>query len=504
MANPEHIEWLLEGVDSWNQRRAEEDFEPDLSGANIYREFEERGKLDGDGFIPLSNINLSKANLRETIFYSSYTTGGADLSHADLWGVNLEKAQLPNARLYHAVLRGAILVGANLPDAKLCDAKMSSANLYKTNLFKGDLTNAKLQISYLKKASLSCATLHNADLSSATLTGTDLGWSHPWEAKLYRDRGPMSSSYQDVKWDKPINCVADVIKQCNKLDTNDSDGVIYYRGESTNKWELRPSVMRLQKPGKFSLISEESNMLLDLMSRRPEDFANVTSALDQCVLAQHYGLKTRLLDVTRNPLVALFSACESQEFPGRLHVFAVPKELIKPFTSDTISIVANFCKLSRGDQNLLLGWSVEDIQEREFIQEYQSVYSKTLNRLYHLIRQEKPNFKKLIDPRDFFRVFVVEPQQSFERIRAQSGAFLISAFHERFEQNKVLEFNPGIPIYRHFMIEVPKESKQGIIDELRLLNVTRETLYPGLDESANAITNRYLKELGVVAPKREL
>ena len=27
MANPEHIEWLLEGVDNWNRRRNEEDFE---------------------------------------------------------------------------------------------------------------------------------------------------------------------------------------------------------------------------------------------------------------------------------------------------------------------------------------------------------------------------------------------------------------------------------------------------------------------------------------------
>ena len=147
-------------------------------------------------------------------------------------------------------------------------------------------------------------------------------------------------------------------------------------------------------------------------------------------------------------------------------------------------------------KNLLLGWSGDDIKVRETDPEYQFVYSNALNRLYHLIRQEKPNFKKLIDPRDFFRVFIVEPQQSFERIRAQSGAFLISAFHERFEQHEVLQWNSGIPIYHHFMIEVPKASKQHIINELRLLNVTRETLFPGLDESAKAITDRYLEELG--------
>ena len=197
-----------------------------------------------------------------------------------------------------------------------------------------------------------------------------------------------------------------------------------------------------------------------------------------------------------NPLVALFSACDKKKKSGRLHVFAAPKELIKPFNSDTISIVANFCKLSRAEQNLILGWSEDDIEERVSDPIYLSGYRDALNRLYHLIRQEYPNFKKLIDPRDFFRVFIVEPQQSFERIRAQSGAFLISAFHERFEQHEVLQWNSGIPIYHHFMIEVPKASKQHIINELRLLNVTRETLFPGLDESAKAITDRNLGKLG--------
>ena len=223
MPNPEHIEWLLEGVDNWNRRRNENKFKPDLSGANIYREFEERGMLDNDGFIPLSNFDLSEANMREAIFYSSFTTGGADLRYSNLWRVNLENAQLPNSRLNHAVLRGAKLDGAYLPNAKLCDAKMSNARLYRTDLFKGDLTNAELNLAFLKNASLSCAILDKADLSSATLTGTDLGWSHPWKAKLYRDTDPMSSSYQNVRLDKQINCVADLIEQCNKLDTPKSE-----------------------------------------------------------------------------------------------------------------------------------------------------------------------------------------------------------------------------------------------------------------------------------------
>ena len=35
-------------------------------------------------------------------------------------------------------------------------------------------------------------------------------------------------------------------------------------------------------------------------------------------------------------------------------------------------------------------------------------------------------------------MFLVEPQQSVERLRAQSGAFLISAFHERLERSQIV------------------------------------------------------------------
>lgn len=290
--------------------------------------------------------------------------------------------------------------------------------------------------------------------------------------------------------DEKIKSIEDLLKECRDLKKRCADNVqLYFRGESCDSWELSPSVMR-----RSSLQKNESEMLNELMSRQPEAFSGLTSAFSQWVLAQHYRLKTRLLDVTRNPLVSLFFACEeAKDEDGRLHVFAVPSDLIKSFNSDTVSIIANFAKLRHAEQNLLLGKTPEGIDEGEgsgF-----NEYSYSMGRLYHFIRQEKPHFKEEIDPRDLFRIFVVEPQQSFERIRAQSGAFLISGFHERFESNEILQLNADIPVYDHYTLTVSGGSeKDYIMEDLRLLNITREALFPGLDEAAKAVAQRYSAE----------
>ena len=75
-------------------------------------------------------------------------------------------------------------------------------------------------------------------------------------------------------------------------------------------------------------------------------------------------------------------------------------------------------------------------------------------RLNQFIKQEKPYFEDRMETRDLYRVFVAEPRRTFDRIRAQSGAFLISAFHERFEQDYILKWNEDIPVYDYFSVEV--------------------------------------------------
>src|SRR5271165_973187 len=117
MANPEHLNFIQQGIESWNEWKEKNPASlPDLSGADL-----SGADLRG---ADLSKADLSKADLSKAHLF------GANLSSANLTSANLSSANLSGADLSGAYLRGADLIQTRLIDTDFRQANLTGSSIY--------------------------------------------------------------------------------------------------------------------------------------------------------------------------------------------------------------------------------------------------------------------------------------------------------------------------------------------------------------------------------------
>lgn len=255
---------------------------------------------------------------------------------------------------------------------------------------------------------------------------------------------------------------------------NTTNAMTFYRGQSNYEWHLEPAVYR---NGKFQ---NESIYIKEFERLRPTDFS-YDNNFDKLVKMQHYGLPTRLLDITTNPLVALFFACQHNfDKDGSFYYFSTPT-----FWEDNwaVSFVTDYVfNPETCVQELLKRASEQNGFPSVFLEN-----SDTVNTIMHTLTVP---------------AHAILPRLTNQRILQQSGGFLLFGMSiTGIEVSK----NPGTcgrkyikfskldkdqerllcPIIKK--IRIPAEFKKSIVEELDLLNINEGFLFPELEYQAKNI-----------------
>lgn len=227
-----------------------------------------------------------------------------------------------------------------------------------------------------------------------------------------------------------IKSVADLIGSLKK-DIANSTEPIWFRGHSKVGWSLLPAYQRLKRPPPESVLKNKFKQNAKLLISH-----DATAEFDWLFLMQHYGVPTRLLDWSENPLAALyFTVCEHPKSEGVLWVL-FPLELNRQTTAKPEEIK----HLPSFDDELLKSYSTLSVET---------------------------------NPQTGVLPMGVIATRNNARIQAQMGVFTIS-HHTR----KPLEqIGNGAHLLKY---HVSASAKSKIRTELRMLAVSKFQLFPEL------------------------
>jgi hypothetical protein len=257
-----------------------------------------------------------------------------------------------------------------------------------------------------------------------------------------------------------------------------------FRGHCSAGWSLQTTLERRTPPGDSGLHTEFN--IVRGFKRRAHNYLGPnempSSPGEWLSLMAHYGAPTRLLDFTWSPFVAAYFAFE--ELPGdgctecaiiagwpswfhdRLGAFAFANGGLFGFPTDAIRDGVAAMKLAPPATNLpdnfaagtILGGKVEG----------------------HALDQA-PSV-----------VALFEPNRLTERMSIQQGVFL-------WPGNPALTLMENLELFGDLrdgfrVLTIPASERGRAIDQLRLMNITRTSLFPGLDGFAHSFRQLPVRE----------
>lgn len=282
-----------------------------------------------------------------------------------------------------------------------------------------------------------------------------------------------------------VEDVASYIKYINGLsptingDARTYESTFVFRGQGSTKFDLVPSIGRgsyRREPGSNTIspiigsLTHEADIIETACRIMPNVFKRDLLPIDLLACLQHYGVPTRLLDVTSNALAALYFACGNPDDVGEVFIFRRPGEDKREYPicqaiADSWHLFMNSKSLSR-------------------------FASLAISRPYFDYQRDLvlSNFPKPTDQAKWFKeccedTLFVYGTRYLDRQAAQSGQYILFPNDIRGE-DPYLSFEEFIsplpkdsPVIAGRCI-VPSDRKASILNELSKLGITEASLFP--------------------------